>query len=267
MNLLVEQKRRVLHLTLNRSEKRNALNSEMCGGIVDAVQAAQDDPEIGCILIAATGHVFSAGMDLDEAMHPAGVDLEAVHEELFTMGVNSLKPIVVSVNGAALGGGLGLAAQGHIVIASDGAMFGLTEIRVGLWPFLIYRSVEAALGARRTLELSLIGRIFPAQDALNWGLVHQICPPAETMHRAEAIARDVAKASPAAIAAGMRYWRESRHKSWKEAGELASILRKKLLESGDLREGYAAFKEKRDPHWPSMPPKFYRGNAETDPRP
>ncbi|MGH9583953.1 MAG: enoyl-CoA hydratase/isomerase family protein, partial [Bryobacteraceae bacterium] len=162
-------------------------------------------------------------------------------------------PIVVSVNGAALGGGLGLAAQGHIVIASDGAMFGLTEIRLGLWPFLIYRSVEAALGSRRTLELTLIGRMFPAQDALNWGLVHQVCPPSETVDRAYAVARDLAKASPAAIAAGMRYWRESRNKSWKEAGELAGVLRKKLLESGDLREGYAAFKEKREPHWPSMP--------------
>jgi enoyl-CoA hydratase/carnithine racemase len=253
MNLIVEHKRRVLHLTLNRAEKRNALNAEMCAGIVDAVQAAQDDPHTGCILISAAGQVFSAGMDLDEAIHPAGVDLESIHEELFTMGVNSLKPIVVSVNGAALGGGLGLAAQGHIVLASDGAMFGLTEIRLGLWPFLIYRSVEAALGSRRTLELSLIGRVFPAQDALDWGLVHQICPPAETSNRAHAVARDLAKASPAAIAAGMRYWRESRHQPWKEAGELAGLLRKKLMESGDLREGFAAFKEKRDPHWPSMP--------------
>lgn len=253
MSLIVEREGRVLHLRLNRSEKRNALNAAMCAAIADAVQSAQDDPGTGCILLSAAGKVFSAGMDLDEAMHPAGSDLESVHERLFTMGVNSLKPIVVSVHGAALGGGLGLVAQGHIVIASEEATFGLTEIRLGLWPFLIYRSVEAALGTRRTLELSLTGRVLLAYDALNWGLVHRVCPAAETAGQAHAVARDLARASPAAIAAGMRYWRESRNKSWKEAGELASLLRKKLFESGDLREGYAAFKEKREPRWPSLP--------------
>lgn len=252
MSLLIEHEHRVLHLTLKRTEKRNALSAEMCAGILDAVGAAQSDSGTGCILISAAGHVFSAGMDLDEAMHPAGADLESVHEDLFTVGFRSLKPIVVSVNGAALGGGLGLVAQAHIAIASDGALFGLTEIRLGLWPFMIYRSVEAALGSRRALELSLTGRVFSAHDALDWGLVHQICPPAETAERAHAIARDLAKASPAAIVAGMRYWRESRSASFGHAGELARASRKDLLASGDWREGYAAFKEKREPHWPSL---------------
>ncbi|MGH9582672.1 MAG: enoyl-CoA hydratase/isomerase family protein, partial [Bryobacteraceae bacterium] len=86
MNLMVERERRVLRLILNRSDKRNALNAEMCAGIVDAVQAAQDDERTGCIFISAAGQVFSAGMDLEEATHPTGVDLEAIHEELFTMG-------------------------------------------------------------------------------------------------------------------------------------------------------------------------------------
>lgn len=252
MSLRVEHEHRVLYLTLNRSEKRNALTAEMCVGLADAVRAAQTDPQTGCVLISAAGHVFSAGMDLDEAIDPARPDLEVAHEALFTIGFQSVKPIVVSVNGAALGGGLGLVAQAHIAIASDGALFGLTEIRLGLWPFLIYRSVEAALGSRRTLELSLTGRVFPARDALDWGLVHQVCPPAETAERAHAIARDLAKASPAAIAAGMRYWRESRGLSSEQAGELAATMRKELLAGGDLREGYLAFKEKREPRWPSL---------------
>ncbi|MGH9624475.1 MAG: enoyl-CoA hydratase/isomerase family protein, partial [Bryobacteraceae bacterium] len=76
MSLIVEREGRVLHLRLNRSEKRNALNTEMCAAIADAVQAAQDDPRTGCILLSAAGKAFSAGMDLDEAMH--GADLESV---------------------------------------------------------------------------------------------------------------------------------------------------------------------------------------------
>lgn len=254
MNLLIDHKCRVLHLTLNRPDKRNALNADMCSDIVEAITSAQNDQHVASVLISAAGQVFCAGMDVDEAVEAAGAHLAEVHEKLFTAGANSLKPIVLCVNGPALGGGLGLVAQAHAVIAAEGAVFGLTEMRLGLWPFLVYRAVEAALGARRTLELSLTARVFSTHDALQWGLVHHICPPAEAAHRAAAIARDLAKASPRAIEAGMQYVRESRDRSWNEAGELATTLRMKLMESADFKEGYAAFKEKRQPHWPSMPP-------------
>jgi len=257
MSLLIDCSCRVLHLTLNRCDKRNALNSEMCSGIVESIASAQDTHDVGSILISAAGPVFCAGMDLDEAVHSAGADLSDIHEKLFTIGANSLKPIVICVNGPALGGGLGLVAQGHCVVAAQGAAFGLTEMRLGLWPFLIYRAVELALGSRRTLELSLTGRLFQAQDALNWGLAHHVCAPTETFHRAAALARDLAKASPLAIRAGMQYIRDAREKSWNEAGALATALRIALMEGADFKEGYAAFKQKREPRWPSMPHEYY----------
>jgi enoyl-CoA hydratase/carnithine racemase len=253
MHLLASHNQRVLHLTLNRADKRNALDAEMCSGIVNAINDAQNCADIGCILISAHGSVFCAGMDLDEAIGPNAAKLSPVHEALFTIGANSLKPIVVCVGGAALGGGLGLVAQGHVVLAAEGAAFALTEIRMGLWPFLVYRSVESALGPRRTLELSLTGRRFHSNDAFAWGLVHQICPPAETLERAEGLACEIAKASPAAISIGMRYVREARGKPPGEKGELAAALRDKLMQSQDFKEGVAAFKEKREPRWPSMP--------------
>jgi enoyl-CoA hydratase/carnithine racemase len=252
MNLLVDHESRVLHLTLNRPDKRNALNAEMCSKIVEAIDSAQNDQNVGSILISAAGRVFCAGMDLDEAVKSSGTDLAEVHEKLFTVGANSLKPIVTCVNGAALGGGLGLVAQGHVVIAAEETVFGLTEIRVGLWPFLVYRAVEAALGARRTLELSLTGRVFPAHDALQWGLAHYVFALSEAADHAAAIARDLANASPLAISAGMQYFRASRGKSWEEAGELAITLRRKVMDSADFKEGCAAFKEKREPRWPSL---------------
>ncbi len=257
MDLVVENKCRVLQLTLNRPDKRNALTSGMCSGVVRAVRSAQEREDIGAVLICAAGPVFCSGMDLDEAAHLEGINLSDLHEDLFTIGANSLKPIVVCVNGPALGGGLGLIAQGHVVVAGHGAAFGLPEIRIGLWPFLVYRAVEAALGTGRMLELSLTGRLFSAHDALNWGLAHYICPNAEAPDRANALARELAKASPAAISAGMQYFHGSRGKPWKEAGHLARALREKLMESDDFKEGYDAFKHKRDPHWPSMPRKFY----------
>ncbi len=253
MDLAVEHKCRVLHLTLNRPEKRNALTSKMCAEIVKTIHSAQTRHDVGAILIGAAGQVFCAGMDLDEASEMHEDELADVHEDLFTIGANSSKPIVIYVNGAALGGGLGLVAQGHVVLAAHGSVFGLPEIRVGLWPFMVYRAVEAALGARRTLELSLTGRVVHANDALQWGMVHHLCQPGETADRAKALARELAKASPTAIATGMQYFHGSRGKNWKEAGELAKTLRNHLMQSDDFKEGYQAFKHKREPNWPSMP--------------
>jgi enoyl-CoA hydratase/carnithine racemase len=257
MDLNIRREKRVLRITLTRPAKRNALTSEMCAGFVKAVNSAQNTRDIGAILIDAEGHVFSAGMDLEEAVERTAIRRIAVHEKLFTLGMNSLKPIVICVAGHALGGGLGLVAQGHVVVAAEGSLFGLTEIRIGLWPFVVYRAVEAALGARRTQELALTGRLFSSQDAANWGLVHQLSPPSELADRAAAIANDLARSSPEAIKLGMQYVRASRGKTWAKAGEIANAARAKLMRSRDFAEGVAAFKQKRNPRWPSMPKSSY----------
>ena len=248
----VELKHRVLRITLNRPDKRNALDAEMCRQIIEAVHRAQEDRQIGSILLTGKGHVFCAGMDFDEAGGYDRETLSDLHEQLFTMGKRSVKPIVVAVNGAALGGGLGLAAQGHVVVASTGAAFGLPEIKIGLWPLMVYRAVETALGPRRTLELSLTGRLFHADDALAWGFAGSICHPEEVFDRAKGLARDLAKASPKAIEAGMSYLRLASNCSPEEAGQIARGLRHSLMDTPDFQEGVAAFKEKREPVWPSL---------------
>ena len=255
--LLVEQKRRVLHLKLNRPEKRNALTFGMCSSLVRAVADAQDGEEIGVVLISAVGSVFCSGMDLDEAVSIDHGELAAIHDQLFTIGSQSRKPIVIAVNGAALGGGLGLVAQGHIVTSSTGAAFGLPEIKVGFWPFVLYRAIETALGERRTLELSLTGRLFYSQEALEWGLVHNVCPPVEVLDRARGFATDLAKSSPRAITAGLEFVQQAKGKSATEVSALAKLARCHTLRCADFKEGYAAFKSKRPPRWPSMPDTFY----------
>lgn len=258
-NLHLDHKRRVLLIRLTRLEKRNALTADMCNGIVSAIQGVQDDPGTGAIMLAADGQVFSSGMDLDEAVSPTASDLGPVHERLFSIGLTSRKPIVIAVNGAALGGGLGLVAQGHFVIAEQSSQFCLPEVKVGLWPFLVYRALEAGIGSRRTLALSLTGRTFTAADALAWGLVHKVCPDNEVYECACNAAHQIAQSCPAAIGAGMAYAGASIGKSWQEAGEMASHLRDELMRSGDFKEGVAAFKQRRQPQWPSMPADFYPG--------
>jgi enoyl-CoA hydratase/carnithine racemase len=255
MEILIEDNLRVRHLILNRPNKRNALTLEMCAALVEAVRSAQSRADIGCILISANGSVFCAGMDLAESAPIE--DLLKVHEQLYTLGAQSLKPIVVEVNGAALAGGLGLVAQGHVVLASPNAIFGLPEVRIGFWPFIVYRSIETALGKRRTLQLSLTGDNFDAQRASEWGLVHEICPASEIAAASRNAALEIAKASPLAISHGMRYVRAAEGKSLTEAGEIAALHRAKLIASADFKEGNSARAEKRQPLWPSMPRDFY----------
>lgn len=250
-NISIDLHQRVLHITLRRPEKRNALSAAMCRTIAEAVEQAQGNAEMGSILIDGSGQVFCAGMDFEEALRDRR-ELNQWHERLFTLGKRSTKPIVVAVNGAALGGGLGLAAQGHVVLAASGAAFGLPEIKLGLWPLMVYRSVEMALGARRTLDLSLTGRLIHAEDAYHWGLVSTVCHPEELFDRARGVASDLAKASPKAVEAGMTYLRLSSQSSDSEAMQIAGTLRNSLMETPDFKEGVAAFKEKREPLWPSL---------------
>lgn len=255
--LRIHKEKRILRITLNRPDKRNALTMAMCQEIVDAVESAQDKPDIGSILIDAEGRSFCAGMDLDEAVADKSQRSIATHERLFSIGRTSRKPIVACVAGPALGGGVGLIAQAHVAVAAQGALLGLTEIRSGLWPFLVYRSMEAAVGPRRTLELSLTGRLFSTQEALVWGLIHQIAPAFEVDDRAEAIARELSRASPDAIRLGFSYVSQSREKTWDDAGKIAAALRGNCAAGADFEEGVAAFHEHREPRWPSMPPGTY----------
>ena len=249
-SLHVSREDRVLRVTLNRPEKRNALNADLCTTIVDAVEASWSDDAIGCVLIDAAGDVFSAGMDLEEALAPDAAEKTAIHERLFTLGARSEKPIVAAVQGPALGGGVGLVANAHIAIAAHGSTFGLTEIRIGMWPFVIFRAVMNAIGERRATELALTGRIFNVPEAVQWGLISEAVPLIEIDDRAAALAMHLASQSPQAVSTGLRYLKAARGADPETSGRLAREYRAQAFASTDFREGVTAFREKRKPVWP-----------------
>jgi len=245
-----EQNGRVLRLVLNRPEKRNALNFELCRLLVDAIGHANRDPQIGVIVLAGAGDCFSAGMDIGEVQDLRPETIGNVHEQLFTLSARLSKPLIGEVQGAAYGGGVGLVANCHVVLAAEGAKFGLTEIRLGLWPFLVFRAMHAAVGERQAVELALTGRTFDAKQALQYGLVHEIA--ADDNQRAMEIAADLAKSSPTAIRSGLDFVHEVRNKDWNTAGIIARRVRDELFNSDDFQEGLRAFREKRAPKWPSI---------------
>jgi enoyl-CoA hydratase/carnithine racemase len=239
MLVAVQQDSRVLRLTLNRPEKRNALNVALCQELIAAIEKADTDPAVGAILLTGNGKAFCAGMDLSEALQPDRTEMDEVHEKLFTIGYRLRKPIVAGVHGAALAGGTGLAANAHILVAGDDAQFGLTEIRIGLWPILIFRAMKAAVGERRATELALTGRRFTAQEAVTIGLAHEVS--STPIERAEAIAKQISEFSADAIGAGFNYVNQTRDKSWDEAGRIGREIRAKALDSPDFKEKVNAF--------------------------
>jgi enoyl-CoA hydratase/carnithine racemase len=248
-SLQISREGRVLHLALNRPERRNALNMDLCVALGAALEEAEADAGVGAVLLSGNGKSFCAGMDLHEVLSPPGGDINEVHERIFSAGIRMTKPLIAAVQGAALAGGTGLAANCHIVVAADDATFGLTEIRIGLWPFVIFRTLVAALGERRATELALTGRIFGANEAREYGLVHHVVEPDSLMARAQEIAGAIAEASPTAIGAGLAFVRDARGKNWEEVGALARRVRDAVFRSADFQEGIRAFQEKRAPRW------------------
>jgi enoyl-CoA hydratase/carnithine racemase len=148
-----------------------------------------------------------------------------------------------------LGGGTGLVANAHIVVAADDAQFGLTEIRLALWPFTAFRSLSHAMGERRALALSLTGRTFGAAEASAWGLVHYIAPAAELQARARDVANLLASYSTTAVDRGIAFIEDTRGVHWKQAGELAVDYRREAFQSADFVEGVRAFLENRKAKW------------------
>jgi enoyl-CoA hydratase/carnithine racemase len=249
---MISREERVLRLTLNHPERHNVLDDRRCRDLVSALKDAGKDRSVGCVLLDASGPAFCAGVDMDQFLFPEALEIVEVQESLFTFGVHYHKPIVAAVQGPAYGGAVGLIANCHVVLAAQGATFGLTEIRAGHWPFVTHRAVALAIGERRAVELSLTGRIFSSTEAQQYGLVHEITPPFELDDRATATARQLSLASQETLRRGLDFVQKSREMSWETAGRLASEYSERTFRSADLIEGVHALRDRRKPDWPSL---------------
>jgi len=249
--LLMERHGRVVRLTLNRPAKRNALNVELCTSLISTVSNADDDTTVGAILLDGEGRDFCAGMDLSEVLEADQGVLLRLHSEMFNLGSRLRKPLIAAVHGSVLAGGLGLALNAHMICASSNARFGLTETKIGLWPYVIFGVVMGAVGKRKAIEMAMTARIFGATEAKELGLVDVVVSPSELGAHSRQIAAELADGSAVAIADGLQFAERLEGLSSEAGRSLAIEYRRRSFASADFLEGVTAFREKRTPVWPS----------------
>jgi E-phenylitaconyl-CoA hydratase len=222
-------------IRLNRPEKRNAIDSEMRGAIGAAFDAFEADADIRVVVLTAEGSAFCAGVDLSDAPLLGPLESKPLVAPLDAFS----KPILVAVNGPAVGGGLELVLGADIRIASDTATFALPEVRLGSLPGSGgTQRLSGAIAAR----LLFTGDPIDAQEALRAGIVSDVVPADELLPLAERLAARVAANAPLSLQAAKLALRAA-----PEARDLERALWAFLSTTADRQEGRDAFREKRTP--------------------
>ena len=266
--LTLELEDGVAVMTLNRPEKLNAFNTQMMQDMIAAFDATDAADEVRVVIVTGAGRAFCAGADLSAGAETFNYDArDALHREarmrdgvqrdgggLLTLRIyESLKPVIAAVNGAAVGVGVTMQLAMDIRMASTAARYGFVFARRGLNP-------EAAsswflphlVGVQTALEWCYTGRIFPAQEAFDKGLVRSLHEPEDLLPAAKALAREIAdNTAPVSVAITRQLiWRMAGASHPMEAHRADSRGIQARGKSGDAREGVSSFLEKRAPHYP-----------------
>jgi enoyl-CoA hydratase len=242
-------------VTLNRPSVLNALRSSLLTEVSRALTQLEDDPAVRAIVITGAGEkAFAAGADISElnALPSAGHGADqARFGQALTRKIERLRtPVIMAVNGFALGGGCELAMAGDILIASENAKFGQPEVNLGLIPgYGGSQRITRLVGKGMAMYLCLTGEMIGAQEALRIGLVQKVVPLPELMDEAKRIAATIASKAPLAIAACKRAINNGAHLSIDDALELEALEFGTLVDTEDIKEGTGAFLEKRKPQW------------------
>jgi enoyl-CoA hydratase len=246
--VLVEQRDRILVITINRPKARNSVNRAVSQGLADAMDRLDGDPGLSVAILTGAGGSFCAGMDLKAFARGERVDIEG--RGLGFTARPPVKPLIAAVEGYALAGGTEVALATDLIVAAKDAAFGIPEVKRGL--------VAGGGGLLRlpqripyavAMELALTGDNLPAVRAYELGLVNVLAEPGGALDAAIALAEKITANGPLAVAATKRIIVESRNWSpeeqWKEQVKILAPV----FASKDAQEGAVAFAEKRPPKW------------------
>jgi enoyl-CoA hydratase len=246
--VLVEQRDRVLLITINRPEAKNAVNAAVSQGLADAMDRLDDDAGLSVGVLTGAGGSFCAGMDLKAFARGENVAIKGRG-----MGFTErppVKPLIAAVEGFALAGGTELALATDLIVASRDAVFGIPEVKRGLAAgggglLRLPQRIPYAIA----MELALTGDNLPAQRARELGLVNALTDPGGALDGALGLAERITANGPLAVAATKRVIIESRGWSPEEMFRKQWEILGPVFVSNDAKEGAIAFAEKRPPRW------------------
>ena len=245
---------RVAWITLDDPQTRNALSDELLDDLLAALLAAKADEDVRAVVLTSShARIFSAGGDLkafagdaSTIQKYAGLDR---FPRLYTLIGGLGKPVLCAANGDVLAGALGLALACDLVIAKDSIRFGCPEINVGVFPFMISALIYRNVGRLKANALMMLGASISAAEALEFGLVNRVVPAADFEATVRLGAGRLADKSPLLMRMGKDALNATRDLS---LGDALAALQAQLalaFTTEDIREGVAAFREKRTPDW------------------
>lgn len=257
LNLLVEvdESRGVALITINRPDKLNALNHFLLNELDAALDEVAAHSRVWALVITGAGNkAFVGGADIGEIAalggQEDGVEFARFGQQVFSKIEHMTVPVIMAINGYALGGGLELALAGDIRIASENAQLGQPEVNLGVIPgYGGTQRLARIVGRDRAKTLIFTGERVSAEEAYRLGLVDRVVPQATLVDEAVALAASIANKAPRAIALAKAAINEGIEMPLDEALELEAQLFGQVVDTSDRREGAAAFQQKRQPQW------------------
>ncbi len=254
--LLEKDGRDVATVTLNRPERGNAYNEELLGELIAGLRTLAADDALRAVVLRGAGKHFQAGADIDwlaqAATYPPERNYAAAMASVRAMKLlNEFpRPVIAVVHGGCFGGGCGMVCCADVALATPDAVFGLTEVRVGVAPTPISTHMVHAMGLRQTRRYALTGERFGAEEAVRTGLVHEIVPPERIQARIGEILDAILLGAPSAVVATKRSFLGANGLVLDERA-MAMLAFEGATQRGseEGREGTAAFRQKRRPAW------------------
>ena len=239
-------------ITINRPDKRNAINADVIAGIREGYRQAHADPEMRVIVLTGAGaKAFCAGGDLQPGKGFA-FDLSRPnidYADMLREAQNATLPAIARVNGVCMAGGMGLLCMTDMAVAADHVMFGLPEVKVGVFPMQVFSLLQDLAPRRVIREWALSGEPFTAAEAKEAGLINHVVPAAEPDAKTDWLIARIADKSPTAIRRGKYALRAIEAMSFDQAIAYTESQIALLAMTEDAREGLASFNEKRKPVW------------------
>jgi len=243
----------VAELVLDRADRRNPLDYAAVLELVGHLESLDVTPDVGCILLRGDGTGFCSGGDLSEFQTARGSSAFEFHDggagwaRLMTMIPRMRVPVIVAAHGYALAGGCGIVAAADIALAAETTAFGVSEVRIGLFPIVVLPALQRAIGHRRARELALTGRRINAAEASSIGLVHRVLPDETFVEDARALATDIASLGADALRLGKQLLDTIADLPFDQATAHAQAVRGTFMSTPDFAEGVNSFLEKRRP--------------------